>query len=99
MDMLTRQTYSVFQGSFAFCQAQAHLRDESAHILNSVLMLTAQGPDPFRSHLEVIQAGLVVALLAPRLGQLEAKGSHRPCTRGGKQDGRRVTELTRKAEE
>lgn len=82
--MLTRQTYSVLQGSFTFCQAQAHLRDESARVLNLVLILTAQGPNPFHSHLEVIQAVLVVVLLAPCLGQLEAEGSHSTCTQRGK---------------
>lgn len=56
------------------------MRDESARILNSVLILTAEGPNPFHSHLEVIQAVLVVVLLAPCLGQLEAEGSHRTCT-------------------
>ena len=53
-----------------------HLRDEPASILNSVLMLAAQGPKSLHGHLEVIQAGPVAILLAPVLGQLEVEGSN-----------------------
>ena len=69
-------TYSVPQGSLALLQAQAHLCDEPAGILNSVLMLATQGPKSLHGHLEVIQAGLVAILLAPGLDQLEIEGSN-----------------------
>lgn len=73
---LTGTTYRVSQGGLALLQAQAHLCDEPASLLSSVLILTAQGLSSFHSPLEVIQAVPVRVLLAPCLGQLEIKRSH-----------------------
>ena len=69
-------TYSVSQGGLAFLQAQAHLRDQPVSILNSVLILTAQGPNSFHGPLEVIQAAQVAFLFTPCLGQLEIERSN-----------------------
>lgn len=69
-------THRVPQGRLALLQAQAHLSDEPASVLNSVLVLTAQGLNPSHSPLEVIQAVPVAVFLAPCLGQLETERPH-----------------------
>lgn len=50
-----------------------HLREQAARILNSGLILTAQGPDSFHGRLEVVEAVPVAVPFAPCLGQLETE--------------------------
>lgn len=73
-------TYRVAQRRPALVHAQAHLSDEPPGVLNSVLILTAQGLKPLHSHLELIQAVPIGISLAPCLGQPETERSHGPWT-------------------
>lgn len=77
-------TYGVSQGGLALLQAPVRLREQAARILNSVLILTAQGPDSFHGRLEVVEAVPVAAPLAPCLGQLETERFTSPWYQEGK---------------
>lgn len=73
-------TYRIAQRRPALLHAQAQLSDEPPGVLNSILILTAQGLKPLHSHLELIQAVPVAIFLAPCLGQPESKRPHGPWT-------------------